>query len=93
MIRLKPGEPVKIKLKSVGTKIVTPVPFEKYPAAVPLFWKLGIFAVDLDSRKFYGSFLIVRSFYTESRSAKRSSVDGWADPRNGLRVACRAWLR
>ena len=51
MIRLKPGEPVKIKLKSVGTKIVTPVPFEKYPAAVPLFWKLGIFAVDLDSRK------------------------------------------
>jgi hypothetical protein len=49
--------------------------------------------VDLDSRKFYGSFLIVRSFYSESRLAKRSSVDGWEDPRNGLRVACRAGLR
>jgi hypothetical protein len=49
--------------------------------------------VDLDSRKFYGSFLIVRSFYTESRSAMREAVGGWEDPRDGLRVACKAGLK
>ena len=51
MIRLKPGEPVKMKLKTIGKVILTPVPFEQYPAIVPIYWKLGIHAVDLDPRK------------------------------------------
>ena len=33
------------------------------------------------------------SFYSGCRSALRSSVDAWLDPRNGLRVMCRAGLR
>lgn len=32
------------------------------------------------------------SFYTKCRSAMRASMDGWEDPRCGLRVACRAGL-
>lgn len=33
------------------------------------------------------------SFYTACRSAMRNAGDGWDDPRNGLRVACKAGLK
>ncbi|MBQ9770231.1 MAG: trypsin-like peptidase domain-containing protein [Lentisphaeria bacterium] len=53
MIRLKPGEPVELVLRSAGTVSVTPIPFAHCPARVPVYWKLGIFGVDLDQRRAY----------------------------------------
>lgn len=51
LIRIKPGEPVNLVLSTAGNVTLTPVPFAECPAHVPIFWKLGIFADNMDARK------------------------------------------
>ena len=48
LIHLKAGESVDFQLNTVGVATVKPIPFSHSPAPVPIFWKLGIQAVDLD---------------------------------------------
>ena len=51
LIRLKPGDPVNLVLSTAGNVTLTPVPFADCPAHVPIFWKLGIFAANMDHHK------------------------------------------